>query len=132
MKKKRRVIFITAIGFISIVCLQVFTSGHKHVVVVEENVSLTNENKGLKSENRGLKKSVSELKAENKALATNSENMKGLVGQIVGQLDSTNSVVKKIKTELTDEKDKTSRLSNGEQFDFVPIKLPVEDDNQRR
>jgi len=132
MKKKRRFIFITAIGFISIVCLQVFTSGHKHVVVVEENVSLTNENKGLKNENRGLKKSVSELKAENKQLATNSENMKGLVGQIVGQLDSTNSVVKKIKTELTDEKDKTSRLSNGEQFDFVPIKLPVEDDNQRR
>jgi len=132
MKKKRRFIFITAIGFISIVCLQVFSSGHKHVVVVEENVSLTNENKGLKNENRGLKKSVSELKAENKELATNSENMKGLVGQIVGQLDSTNSVVKKIKTELTDEKDKTSRLSNGEQFDFVPIKLPVEDDNQRR
>lgn len=132
MKKKRRVIFITAIGFISIVCLQVFSSGHKHVVVVEENVSLTNENKGLKNENRGLKKSVSELKAENKQLATNSENMKGLVSQIVGQLDSTNSVVKKIKTELTDEKDKTSRLSNGEQFDFVPIKLPVEDDNQRR
>jgi len=132
MKKKRRVIFITAIGFISIVCLQVFTSGHKHVVVVEENISLTNENKGLKSENRGLKKSVSELKAENQELATNSENMKGLVGQIVGQLDSTNSVVKKIKTELTDEKDKTSRLSNGEQFDFVPIKLPVENDIQRR
>ena len=58
-------------------------------------------------------------------------NMKSLVGQVVGQLDSTNKIVKKIKTELTDEKDKTSRISNGEQFDFVPIKLPVEDDNQR-
>jgi FtsZ-binding cell division protein ZapB len=132
MKKKRRVIFITAIGFIAIVCLQVFTSGHKHVVVVEDNISLTNENKGLKKENSGLKKSVSELKAENQELATDSQNMKSLVGSVVGQLDSTNSVVKKIKTELTDEKSKTSRLSNGEQFDFVPIKLPVEDDNQRR
>ena len=131
MKKKRRVIFVTAIGFISIVFLQVFSSGHKHVVVVEENVSLTNENKALTSENKGLKQSVSELKAENQELTTDSENMKSLVGQVVGQLDSTNKIVKKIKTELTDEKDKTSRISNGEQFDFVPIKLPVEDDNQR-
>jgi uncharacterized protein YaaN involved in tellurite resistance len=132
MKKKRRVILITAIGFISIVFLQVFSSGHKHVVVVEENVSLTNENKALTSENKGLKQSVSELKAENQELTTDSENMKSLVGQVVGQLDSTNKIVKKIKTELSDEKDKTSRISNGEQFDFVPIKLPVEDDNQRR
>ena len=132
MKKKRRVILITAIGFIAIVCLQVFSSGHKHVVVVEENVSLTNENKALTSENKGLKQSVSELKAENQELTTDSENMKSLVGQVVGKLDSTNKIVKKIKTELSDEKDKTSRISNGEQFDFVPIKLPVEDDNQRR
>ena len=132
MKKKRRVIFITAIGFISIVCLQVFSSGHKHVVVVEENVSLTNENKALTNENKGLKQSVSELKAENQELTTDSQNMKSLVGQVVGQLDSTNKIVKKIKTELSDEKDKTSRISNGEQFDFVPIKLPIEDDNQRR
>ena len=132
MKKKRRVILITAIGFIAIVCLQVFSSGHKHVVVVEENVSLTNENKALTSENKGLKQSVSELKAENQELTTDSENMKSLVGQVVGQLDSTNKIVKKIKTELSDEKDKTSRISNGEQFDFVPIKVPSEDDNQRR
>jgi hypothetical protein len=132
MKKKRRVIIITAIGFISIVFLQVFSSGHKHVVVVEENVSLTNENKALTSENKGLKQSVSELKDENQELTTDSQNMKSLVGQVVGQLDSTNKIVKKIKTELTDEKDKTSRISNGEQFDFVPIKLPIEDDNQRR
>ncbi len=132
MKKKRRVILITAIGFIAIVCLQVFSSGHKHVVVVEENVSLTNENKALTSENKGLKQSVSELKAENQELTTDSENMKSLMGQVVGQLDSTNKIVKKIKTELSDERDKTSRISNGEQFDFVPIKLPVEDDNQRR
>jgi hypothetical protein len=132
MKKKRRVILVTAIGFIAIVCLQVFSSGHKHVVVVEENVSLTNENKALTSENKGLKQSVSELKAENQELTTDSEKMKSLVGQVVGQLDSTNKIVKKIKTELSDEKDKTSRISNGEQFDFVPIKLPVEDDNQRR
>jgi organic radical activating enzyme len=132
MKKKRRVILVTAIGFIAIVCLQVFSSGHKHVVVVEENVSLTNENKALTSENKGLKQSVSELKAENQELTTDSENMKSLVGQVVGQLDSTNKIVKKIKTELSDERDKTSRISNGEQFDFVPIKLPVEDDNQRR
>jgi hypothetical protein len=132
MKKKKRLILGLGIGFILVVCIQIFSSGHTHVVVVEENVSLTKENKGLKSENRGLKKSVSELKAENKELATTSGNMKSLVGQIVGQLDSTNSVVKKIKTELTDEKYKTSRISNGEQFNFVPIKLPVENDNQRR
>ena len=122
---------LTAIGFIAIVCLQVFSSGHKHVVVVEENVSLTNENKALTKENKGLKQSVSELKAENAELETNSENMKDLVGQVVGQLDSTNRVVKKIKTELLDEKDKTSRLSNGEQFDFQSIELPSEDDNKR-
>jgi len=129
MKKKRRVIMFSAIGFIAIVCLQVFTSGHKHVVVVEENVSLTKENKALTNENKGLKQDVSELKQENTELSTDSENMKNLVNQVVGKLDSTNSVVKKIKTELSDEKDKTSRLSDGEQFDFQPIKLPSEDDN---
>jgi parvulin-like peptidyl-prolyl isomerase len=132
MKKKRRVIMLTAIGFIAIVFLQVFSSGHKHVVVVEENVSLTNENKALTKENKGLKQSVSELKAENTELETNSQNMKDLVSQVVGQLDSTNGVVKKIKTELSDEKDKTSRISNGEQFDFQSIELPSEDDNKRR
>jgi hypothetical protein len=58
--------------------------------------------------------------------------MKSLVGQVVGQLDSTNKIVKKIKTELSDEKDKTSRISNGEQFDFQSIELPSEDDNKRR
>jgi cell division protein FtsB len=72
MKKKRRVIIITAIGFISIVFLQVFSSGHKHVVVVEENVSLTNENKALTKENKGLKQSVSELEEENKELTDES------------------------------------------------------------
>ena len=119
----------SAIGFIAIVCLQVFKSGHKHVVVVEENISLTEENKALTNENKGLKQNVSELKQENTELSTDSQNIKNLVNQVVGKLDSTNNVVKKIKIKLSDEKDKTSRLSNGEQFDFQPIKLPTEDDN---
>jgi predicted RNase H-like nuclease (RuvC/YqgF family) len=129
MKKKKRLILGLGICFILIVCIQIFSSGHTHVVVVEENVSLTKENKGLKSENRGLKKSVSELKAENKELATTSGNMKSLVGQIVGQLDSTNSVVKKIKTELNNEKS-INRINNGgREFEFQPIKLPDSEGN---
>ncbi len=131
MKKKRRVILITAIGFIAIVCLQVFSSGHKHVVVVEENVSLTNENKALTSENKGLKKSVSDLKEENKELTEESNEMKEMVGQVIGQLDSTQNVVKLIKKELTNEKSINAKVTNGDQFDFEPIKLPSEDDNQR-
>jgi hypothetical protein len=41
MKKKKRLILGLGIGFILIVCIQIFSSGHKHVVVVTDNVNLT-------------------------------------------------------------------------------------------
>lgn len=131
MKKARRIILISIASFIILVILQLVSSGHGHHVVVKDNNRLTTENKKLTKENNGLKQQVNQLTEKNSELETDSQNMKDLVSGVIGQLDSTSQVVKKIKTELVNEKDKTSRLSNGEQFDFVPIKLPVENDIQR-
>ena len=120
---------LTAIGFIAIVCLQVFSSGHKHVVVVEDNISLTNENKALTNENKGLKQSVSNLESKNQELTDDKKSLQQMVSEVIGDLDSTKTIVKKIKNELNDEKS-INRINNGgREFDFQPIKLPDSEGN---
>jgi thiamine pyrophosphokinase len=54
-----------------------------------------------------------------------------MVAEVIGDLDSTKSIVKDIKKELAHEKDINVKQSTGDQFDFQPIKLPAEDGNQR-
>ena len=129
MKKKKRLILGLGIGFILIVCIQIFSSGHKHVVVVTDNVNLTSANKSLTKQNNGLKKSVSSLKAKNEALVEDKANLESMVSEVIGSLDSTKSIVKDIKKELANEKDINVKQSNGEVFDFQPIKLPAKDNN---
>jgi hypothetical protein len=129
MKKKKRLILGLGIGFIVIVCFQIFSSGHKHVVVVTDNVNLKSANKSLTKQNNGLKKSVSSLKAKNEALVEDKANLESMVSEVIGSLDSTKSIVKDIKKELANEKNINVKQSNGEVFDFQPIKLPAKDSN---
>lgn len=129
MQKKKRLILGLGIGFILIVCIQIFSSGHKHVVVVTDNVNLTSANKSLTKQNNGLKKSVSSLKAKNEALVEDKANLESMVSEVIGSLDSTKAVVKDIKKELSHEKDINVKQSSGEVFDFQPIKLPAKDNN---
>jgi hypothetical protein len=129
MKKKKRIIFGSAIGFIALICLQVFNTGHGHVVVVGKNQELTVANKSLTKQNNGLKRSVSSLKAQNESLVEDKANLETMVASVIGDLDSTKSVVKDIKKELANEKDINVKQSTGEQFDFQPIKLPAADGN---
>jgi predicted nuclease with TOPRIM domain len=129
MKKKKRLILGLGIVFIVIVCIQIFSSGHKHVVVVEDNINLTSANKSLKKQNSGLKKNISNLKAKNEELVEDKANLTSMVSKVIGSLDSTKSIVKDIKKELANEKDINNKQSNGEVFDFEPIKLPVKDNN---
>jgi seryl-tRNA synthetase len=119
MKKK---LLIVGSLFITLVVFQVFSSGHGHVVVVEDNIKLTGENKKLT-------KSVNKLKAENKELTEDKENLEQMVSEVIGDLDSTKSVVKDIKNELANEKDIVRSQSSGKQFEFQPISLPVTDGN---
>jgi predicted RNase H-like nuclease (RuvC/YqgF family) len=128
MKKK---LLIVGISFIALICIQIFSSGHEHVVVVEDNIQLTGENKQLTKANKSLTNSVNKLKEENQELTEDKENLESMVAEVIGDLDSTQSVVKQIKKELTDEKDINIKQSTGDQFDFQPIKLPAEDGNQR-
>ena len=129
MKRTKRIILGSAIGFIVLICVQVFFTGHGHVVVVEENQELTTENKTLTKQNAGLKKSVSTLKAENNKLAEDKSNLEQTISDVASSLDSTKAVVKDIKKELSDEKAINIQQSTGEQFDFEPIKIPASDDN---
>jgi cell division protein FtsB len=129
MKKKKRIILGSAIGFIALICLQVFSTGHGHVVVVEENQELTTANESLTKQNTGLKKSVSALEAKNEELVEDKANLEQMVSEVIGDLDSTKAVVKNIKKELLDEKAINVKQSTGEQFDFQPIKLPTSDGN---
>jgi hypothetical protein len=55
--------------------------------------------------------------------------MQQMVSEIIGDLDSTKSVVKDIKNELKNEKDIVRRQSSGKQFEFQPITLPTSDGN---
>ena len=117
--------------FITIVVIQIFSSGTEHVVVVKDNIQLTGENKQLTTANKKLTTSVKQLKAENQELTEDKANLENMVSAVIGDLDSTKSVVKDIKKELAHEKDVNVRQSTGDQFDFQPIKLPLEDGNQR-
>jgi len=128
MKKK---LLIVGISFIALICLQIFSSGHEHVVVVDDNIQLTGENKQLTKANKTLTNSVNQLKAENQELNEDKANLESMVAEVIGDLDSTKSVVKDIKKELANEKDINLKQSTGDQFDFQPIKLPAEDGNQR-
>jgi len=116
---KRKLIIVGSL-FITLVVMQVFSSGHGHVVVVEDNIQLTGENKKLT-------KSVSTLKAANKQLTEDKENLEQMVSEVIGDLDSTKSVVKDIKKELQNEKDIVRKQSTGKQFEFQPITLPTSD-----
>jgi thiamine pyrophosphokinase len=109
--------------------LQIFSSGHEHVVVVDDNVQLTGKNKKLTVANTKLTTSVGKLKAANEVLVEEKQNLETMVAEVIGDLDSTKSVVKDIKKELANEKDIVRKQSTGKQFDFEPIKLPTEDDN---
>jgi predicted nuclease with TOPRIM domain len=126
MKKK---LLIVGISFIALICLQIFSSGHEHVVVVEDNIQLTGENKQLTSANKKLTNSVNQLKEENQELTEDKANLENMVAEVIGDLDSTKSVVKDIKKELTNEKDINRKQSTGKQFEFQPITLPTSDSN---
>jgi hypothetical protein len=52
-----------------------------------------------------------------------------MVSEVIGDLDSTRSVVKDIKKELANEKDIVRKQSTGKQFEFQPITLPTADGN---
>ena len=126
MKKK---LLIVGALFITIVVIQIFSSGTEHVVVVEDNIQLTGENKQLTTANKKLTNSVNQLKAENQELVTDKANLENMVAEVIGDLDSTKSIVKDIKKELAHEKDVNVKQSTGDQFDFQPIKLPTSDGN---
>ena len=129
MKKKKRLILGSAIGFIVLICVQVFSTGHGHVIVVEENQELTTANESLTKQNAGLKKSVSALKTKNEKLVEDKAILEQTISDVASSLDSTKAVVKDIKKELSDEKAINIQQSSGEQFDFQPIKLPTSDGN---
>ena len=126
MKKK---LLIVGISFVALICFQIFSSGHGHVVVVQDNIHLTGENKKLTTANKKLTNSVNELKAENEELTEDKANLQQMVSEVIGDLDSTRSVVKDIKKELLDEKDIIRKQSTGRQFEFQPITLPTSDGN---
>jgi uncharacterized protein YlxW (UPF0749 family) len=126
MKKK---LLIVGILFITIVVIQIFSSGTEHVVVVKDNIQLTGENKQLTTANKKLTTSVKQLKAENQELTEDKANLENMVSAVIGDLDSTKSVVKDIKNELANEKDIVRKQSSGKQFEFQPITLPTSDGN---
>ena len=125
----RTKLFLIAGGFILLIILQIFSSGHEHVVVVDDNVQLTGKNKKLTKSNKKLTHSVGQLKAANKVLVEEKTNLQEMVSEVIGDLDSTKAVVKDIKKELENEKDIVRKQSTGKQFNFEPITLPTEDGN---
>jgi hypothetical protein len=124
-------LFLIAGSFILLVILQIFSSGHEHVVVVDDNVQLTGKNKKLTTSNKKLTHSVGKLKAANQVLVEEKTNLQEMVSEVIGDLDSTKAVVKDIKKELENEKDIVRKQSTGKQFDFQPITLPTEDGDRR-
>jgi len=126
MKKK---LLIVGASFIALVLLDIFSSGHGHVVVVEDNIHLNGENKQLTQSNQKLTNSVKQLKTANKELVEEKANLEEMVSEVISDLDSTKSVVKDIKKELANEKDIVRKQSTGKQFEFQPITLPTSDDN---
>ena len=95
---KRKLIIVGSL-FITLVVLQVFSSGHGHVVVVKDNVKLNGENKQLTTANKQLTHNVGQLKTANEVLVEEKQSLEEMVSEVIGDLDSTKSVVKDIKKE---------------------------------
>lgn len=66
---KKRLIILSLLALIlALIFLSVFQTGNNHIVVVEENITLTNENGKLKEENKNLLSENNSLKLENNNL----------------------------------------------------------------
>jgi hypothetical protein len=128
MKKKKGILLASVLGFLALLFLQVFSTGHGHVVVVKKNGVLTEKNTTLTKKNNTLTKSVSTLKSKNAALVEEKEALVEQVAEVTQSLDSTKEVAKELTKELKDEKT-TNSISNGREFEFDPIKLPDSEDN---
>lgn len=126
MKKKLAII---GIAFIAVICLQIFSTEQTHEVVVDDNIQLTGDNKKLTGKVNKLTGQVNALETKNEELVADKAEMAEMVNLVIGDLDSTKSVVKNIKKELQSEKDINVKQSTGKQFDFQPITLPTEDGN---
>ena len=121
MRKKKLILLGSMLVFVALLFLQVFSTGHGHVVVVKKNKVLTNEN-------TSLTKSVSTLKSKNAKLVEEKKALVEQVEEVTQSLDSTKEVISEVKKELEDEKT-TNSISNGREFEFDPIKLPDSEDN---
>jgi uncharacterized protein YlxW (UPF0749 family) len=109
MKKNKRIILGSAIGFIVLICFQVFSTGHGHVVVVKENIALTDKVNGLTKENTGLKKQVSTLKTKVSDLTSLNESLSTEQEEV----SKNESIVENIKPKAKDKKNEKASTSDN-------------------
>lgn len=128
MKKKKLILLGSVLVFLALLFLQVFSTGHGHVVVVKKNEVLKEENTSLEEKNTTLTKSVSTLKSKNATLVEEKAALVEKVAEVTQSLDSTKEVTKELTKELKNEKTINS-ISNGREFEFDPIKLPDSESN---
>lgn len=92
MKKKLVILLILGI-ILGLFLIDVFSTGNRHIVVVDENVALTNENGQLKDENKKLVSENTSLKSENEKL--NSE-----ISKVNNQIYSIQGAVKQKESNI--------------------------------
>lgn len=92
MRKKILILIILGI-ILSLFLVDVFSTGNRHIVVVDENVALTNENGLLKDENKKLVSENNNLKSENQKL--NSE-----ISKVNSQMYSIETAVKQKESNI--------------------------------
>lgn len=109
MKKNKRIILGSAIGFIVLICFQVFSTGHGHVIVVKENIALTDKVNGLTKENTGLKKQVTTLKAKVSSLTA----LNTTLNTIEDTTSETKDVVENTKPKLKGKSNEKSTVTNS-------------------
>jgi peptidoglycan hydrolase CwlO-like protein len=128
MKKQKRFLLLSALGFVFILFFQVFSAGNGHVKVVKKNNHLTEKNGELTKKNESLKNEVKSISKKAESLATDLEQSKEENSLLSETIATKDAELKEVKTELKDEKN-TNNITSGKQFNFEPIKIPDSEDN---
>jgi hypothetical protein len=92
MRKKLFLLILLGV-ILSLFLIDVFNTGNRHIVVVDENVALTDENGKLKNENKKLVSENSSLKNENEKL--NSE-----ISKVSSQMYSIETAIKQKESSI--------------------------------
>ena len=120
-KMKKKLLIVGAL-FITIVVIQIFSSGTEHVVVVEDNIQLTGENKKLSTDNAQIQQEKAQLEQDLGKTKVEKDELATVVDQ------GSTFVASNIQFQAVDERrsGKERSTANAKRVDKLVVSFDVE------